>query len=139
LSEAKSRFRVKNGEVEIEYEGPLKEVNEHYKKALEWLVSGKTKGIKKGEAKEKKGEVKRDKRGGRRKPIYPKEIQKLKKEKFFDTKKTLDDVIKVLESKGAPTRGKKVAIRNALIRDTRKKDSKLKTTKEGNTWVFWID
>ena len=138
MSEAKSRFRVKNGEVEIEYEGPLKEVNERYKSVLDWVMSGRkkmasTKGVTKEE------EKKRSKRGGPRKAIYPREIKRLKKEKFFDTKKSLDDIIGGLESKGVPTRGKRGTIRNALIRDTRKKDSRLKGTKEGNTWVFWID
>ena len=90
----------------------------------------------KGEAKE---EEKKEKRGGPRKAIYPPEIQRLKEENFFGTKKSLDDVIKRFESKGVPTRGKRATIQNALVRDTRKKGSKLKATKEDDTWFFWVD
>jgi hypothetical protein len=35
--------------------------------------------------------------------------------------------------------GKRTSIRNALINDTRKKESKLKSTKEGDEWFFWED
>lgn len=33
----KSRFKVKNGEMEIEYEGSVNDVNQRYKEALDWL------------------------------------------------------------------------------------------------------
>lgn len=138
MTEIKSRFRIKNGEIEIEYEGPLKDVNERYEGVLDWVISRRKKPPSIiGEA-EKEGK-KVEKRGGPRKAIYPPEIQRLKEENFFGTKKTLDDIIKELESRGVPTRNKRAAIRNALIRDIRKKDSKLKATKEDNTWVFWVD
>jgi hypothetical protein len=38
-----------------------------------------------------------------------------------------------------PTRGKRNAILTALKADTRKKESKLKGTKEGKIWYFWTD
>jgi len=137
LSEARNRFRIRNGEIEVEYEGPLKEVNERYKSILDWVMSKNRKARLKGEE-EEEGK-KKSKRGGVRKPIYPQEIAKLKKANFFKPKKSLDEVIKKFESIGVPTRDKRTAIRNALINDTRKKDSKLKATKEGDTWYFWED
>lgn len=129
---------MKNGETEIEYEGPLKEVNERYDKALALLASQPikpttSKKMKSGE------EDKEDKRGGVRKAIYPPFIEKMKKENFFKPKKSLDQVVKKLEDWGAPTRGKRPAIRNALINDTHKDGSKLKSTKEEKTWFFWED
>jgi hypothetical protein len=138
LSEPKNRFRVKQGEIEVEYEGPLTEVNKRYEKALALLISQPTKPsiLKKKESGE---EEKEDKRGGVRKPIYPQLIEKLKKENFFKPKKSLDQVIKKLEDWGAPTRGKRPAVRNALINDTHKEGSKLKSTKEEKTWFFWED
>lgn len=140
LSEVKSRFRIRNGEIEIEYEGPLKDVNEHYEDAFEWLTTRQTKRREKQKEKVEEEEgKKKGKRGGARKPIYPPEIQRLKDDNFFETKKSLDEVVKAFESRGVPTRGKRVAIRNALVRDTRKKDSSLKATKEDDTWVFWVD
>lgn len=139
MSEGKSRFRIKNGEIEIEYEGSSRDVNERFSEVFEWVRSVPRKRIEKKKVEEKIEEKKEEKRGGPRKSIYPSEIQRLKEENFFGTKKSLDDVIKELESRGMPTRGKRSAIRNALIRDTRKKDSRLKGTKEDNVWVFWVD
>jgi predicted metal-dependent hydrolase len=136
LSEAKNRFKIKNGDVEIEYEGPIEEVNERYDNALKWLASQTLAIPKKKESAE--GE-KEEKRGGVRKPIYPQWIEKLKIEKFFRPKKSLDEIIKKFESLGVPTRDKRTAIRNALINDTHKKESKLKSTKEGDEWFFWED
>jgi hypothetical protein len=138
LSEVKNRFRVRNDEIEIEYEGPLDEVNKRYDKALEWLESqqGKTTIPKK----KKSGEgEKEDKRGGARKAIYPPEIEKLKEANFFKPKKSLNEVIAKFESMVVPTRGKRNAILTALKADTRKKESKLKGTKEGKIWYFWTD
>jgi hypothetical protein len=69
LSEGKNRFRVRSGETEIEYEGPLKEVNARYEKALEWIASrriGNTTDTKKEESGD---QGKEDKRGGVRKAI----------------------------------------------------------------------
>jgi len=138
LSEVKNRFRIKNGEIEIEYEGPLKEVNERYGDALKWLTSQPTKTTptKKEETEKEKKE---DKRGGARKAIYPPEIEKLKKVNFFKPKKSLDEVIKKFESLSVPTRGKRNAILTALKADTRKKGSNLKGTKEDDTWYFMQD
>jgi hypothetical protein len=136
MAEVKSRFRIRNGEIEIEYEGSPKDVNERYRNVLDWVISRKKKPLTEAEKEEAE---KKSKRGGVRKAIYPKEIQALIEKDFFKPKKSLDDVIKKFESMGVPARGKKVAIRNALIRETRKKDSKLKATKEDDTWVFWVD
>ncbi len=138
LSEVKNRFRIKSGEQEIEYEGPLNEVNKRYDDALEWLTSRPDEAT--GSKKEDRKEVKKeDKRGGLRKAIYPPEIEKLKKVNYFKPKKSLDDVIKKFESTGVPTRGKRTAIRNALIYDSRKQGSTLKATKEDDTWYFMQD
>ena len=138
MAEVKNRFKVKSGETEIEYEGPIKEVNARYEKALEWLASRHA-GRTTIEKKQIDDKVKEDKRGGLRKAIYPPLIEKLKKENFFKPKKSLDQVIKKLEDWGAPTRGKRTTVRNALIYDTHKEGSNLKSTKEEKTWFFWED
>jgi len=138
LSEVKNRFRVRNGEIEIEYEGPLNEVNKRYDKALSLLASQPIKAtiLKKKES----GQAERgDKRGGARKAIYPPEIEKLKKANFFKPKKSLDEVIAKFEEMVVPTRGKRNAILTALKADTRKKGSNLKGTKEDDSWYFMQD
>jgi hypothetical protein len=129
---------VKNGEMEIEYEGPLEEVNKRYDDALKWLTSQPRTTITKKEM-ELGEKEKEDKRGGARKAIYPPEIEKLKKENFFKPKKSLDEVIAKLESLIVPTRGKRHAILTALKADARKKGSNLKATKEDNVWYFMQD
>lgn len=135
MSEVKSCFRIKSGEIEIEYEGSQKDVNERYKTAFEWVTSQpRTK-----TAIEEEEEKKEEKRGGVRKPIYPARIDELISQGFFKPKKSLDDVIKEFESKGVPTRGKRVAIRNALVRKTASKDAKLRGTKEDDNWYFWVE
>lgn len=137
MSEVKNHFRIKNGDKEIEYEGPLQEVNERYDNALKWLTSQEAKtAMPKNKSDD---EEKEDKRGGPRKAIYPQWIEKLKQENFFKPKKSLNEIITKFESMGVPTRSKRAAIRNALINDTHKKESKLKSTKEGKDWFFWED
>jgi len=139
LSEVKGRFRIKNGEIEIEYEGPIKEVNQRFEKVLGWIMSRKEKMPEAGVTEEK--EKKKSKRGGRRKPIYAPKIRALIKEGFFKPKKSLDEVIEKLKTMNVPTRGKRAraAIRNALIREAGKKGSTLKAAQEDDTWYFMQD
>jgi hypothetical protein len=137
LSEIRNRFRVRSGEIEIEYEGPLSEVNKRFDEAKAWLANQlATTSVKK---KDTLASGKEDKRGGVRKAIYPPYIDRLKKDGFFKPKKSIDEIIKKFESMGVPTKSKKNAIVTALRADTRKKNSSLKGTKEGKTWLFWED
>lgn len=139
MPEVKSRFKIKNGEIEIEYEGLVKDVNERYKEALEWLKSiSKTVEGKKIKH-EKEGEVeKEEKRGGARKSLYSPKIDELISEGFFKLpdKKKRDDVMKALQEKGLPVTGKEKVILNALKRRLGKT---LKGTKIGDDWVFWTE
>jgi hypothetical protein len=130
LMDVKNCFRVKSGEIEIEYEGPIKDVKALPQKKMRTRLKNEV---------EESIEGKKSKRGGLRKVIYPPEIQKLKKANFFKPKKSLDDTIKKFESLGVPTRDKRTAIRSALINDAHKKNSTLKATKEGDEWYFWQD
>jgi hypothetical protein len=140
LSEAKNRFRIRNGEIEIEYEGPLNEVNKRYDKALEWLASQPAKATvpKKKEFDEREKE---DKRGGLRKPIYGPKIDELESEGFFKKRKSLDEVVKGLVTKNVPTKGHKA--RNAILMSLRRriaqKNAKLKGATEEDQWYFWTD
>jgi len=141
LSDIKSRFRIRNGEIEIEYEGPLREVNLRYESAFEWLTSTRAKKIGKREEKKAEEKGKKEKRGGARRPIYGSKIEELIAEGFFEKRKSLDDVTKGLVPKNVPTRG--FGARNAIIGNLRrkiaKKDAKLKGAKEEGTWYFWVD
>jgi len=144
LTEVKSRFKIRSGEIEIEYEGPLKEVNERYESALKWLTSQPRKESRKRGKKEKKKEEeeeKKDKRGGPRKPIYTPKIGELVEEGFFAKRKSLDDVIEGLIPKNVPTRGSRArrGILTNLRRRIARRDAKLKGAKEEDIWYFWVD
>jgi hypothetical protein len=146
LAESKNHFKIRNGDVEIEYEGPLTEVNKRFDKAYEWATNSPPKATHKEKIeKEEQSEdtdakkEKKDKRGGIRKPIFAPTIQRLIEEGFFKEKRSVDDVIKKFEEKGLPVRGKKNAILTSLRYETSKRDSKLKSTKTENDWYFWVD
>jgi hypothetical protein len=145
LTESKNHFKIRNGEIEIEYEGPLAEVNKRFDKAYEWATRSPPRVIKeKTEDEEESEDVdtkkeKKGKRGGARKPIFAPTIQRLIEEGFFKEKKSVDDVIKKFEELGLPVRGKKNAIVTSLRYETSKRDSKLKSTRVENTWYFWAD
>lgn len=142
MSEVKSRFRIRNGEIEIEYEGPLKDVNEHYEGAFEWLTTRQTKRrIQRKKGEEAEEGKKKEKRGGTRKPIYTPKIDELVEENFFQKRKSLDEVIEGLVPKNVPTRGSKarIAVLGNLRRRIARKESKLKGAKEEDTWYFWVD
>ena len=141
LSEMKNRFRVRNGEMEIEYEGSLNEVNKRYDKALEWLTSEQITSTKQKGKDQNASVAKKDKRGGARKPIYGEKIDELVDEGFFSKRKSLDEVIKGLVPKNVPTRDAKA--RNAILSNLRRKiankNAKLKGTTEQDVWYFWVD
>jgi len=140
LEERKSRFRIRNGEIEIEYEGPVKEANIRYESAFEWLTSQQTKKLtkKKGKSPEKKA---KGKRGGARRALYTPKITEFVEEDFFANRKSLDEVIKALVPKNVPTRGRKArnAILTNLKRRIAKRGSRLKGASEEGVWYFWVD
>jgi hypothetical protein len=138
MSEVKSRFKIKNGEIEIEYEGLVKDVNERYKEALDWLKSLPKVMEEKKIRHEKEGEEKEEKRGGARKSIFSPKVDELINEGFLKlpNKRKIEDVVKALQERGLPVTGKEDAILNALKRRLGKN---LKGTKTGDEWYFWTE
>lgn len=143
----RSRFRIKNGEIEIEYEGPVKEAKERYENAFKWLTSrpGKPR-IKEGETGKKTGTAeeakKKDKRGGKRRTLYSPKITELIEEGFFkEGRKSLDEVLEGLVPKNVPTKGRNArsSILNNLKRRIAGKGSTLRGAPEENVWYFWVD
>jgi len=135
MSEVKSRFKIKNGEIEIEYEGLVKDVNERYKEALDWLKS-----IPREEEKEEKIRKEEEKRKGTRGPeIWSPAIDTLIQEGVFKlpNKRTPKEVMKVLEDKALPVSGKAAQILTTLKRKVRRGD--LKGTKGPEGWTFWTE
>jgi hypothetical protein len=134
MSEMKSRFRIKNGEIEIEYEGPLKDANEQYKEALDLIKSIPLQKL--AEKKEKKEEKKKGKRGTE---IWSPAIDTLIQEGFFKlpNKRNKQAVVKKLEGKALPVKGKASIILITLTRKVRR--GELKGTKGPEGWTFWTE
>jgi len=136
MSEVKSRFKIKNGEIEIEYEGLVKDVNERYKEAFDWLKSVPRK---KEEEREKEVEEEERKKGTRGPEIWSPAIDSLIKEGFFKlpNRRTTKEVMKALEDKALPVKGKSGRIVTTLTRKVRRGD--LKGTKGPEGWNFWTE
>jgi hypothetical protein len=139
MSEDKSRFKIKNGEIEIEYEGPIKDANERYKEAFDWLKSIPHEAIGKKMDREKKEGAEEKKKGTRGREIWSPAIDALIKEGFFKLPKrrTTKEVLKALEDKALPTQDKGHIISVTLTRKVRRGD--LKGTKSSEGWTFWTE
>jgi hypothetical protein len=135
MSEVKSRFKIRNGEIEIEYEGLVKDVNERYKEALEWLKSISRKEVEG----RKEEEVEEKKKGTRGPEIWSPAIDSLIQEGFFKLpkKRAKKDVMTALEDKALPVKGKAGIILVTLTRKVRRGD--LKGTKGPEGWTFWSE
>jgi hypothetical protein len=130
----RSRFRIKNGEIEIEYEGLVNDVNERYQEALDWLKSSPQEP--EHEEKQRKEETKRGTRGPE---IWSPAIDNLIQQGFFKlpNKRTRKDVEKALMDKALPVQGKEGTITTTLTRKVRK--GELKGTKGPEGWAFWTE
>jgi len=105
LSESESRFRIKKGDIEIEYVGKPSDVNSRYEKAFEWVkgvppispphqmpIGGKIK---------EEGE-KPDRRGGARSKIVSRAIDEVISEGRLDTAKKAPEVLEELKRRAIP-------------------------------------
>jgi len=137
MPEGMSRFRIKRGEAEIEYEGCSEDVNDKYKEAFEWLKSAPLKGSKK-DLEGVKGKEQGGKRGGAQKALFAPKIDELIREDYFKlpNKRKISDVLRALMEKGLPVTGKDDAV---LIALKRRLGKTLKGTKEKDEWVFWTE
>jgi hypothetical protein len=106
MSEDKSRFKIKKGEIEIEYEGKSEEVNARYKYAIDWIKGVPISPTKHASSKEKPegkvSEEKPEKRGGTRSNIVSKAIDDLVTEGWFNTARKVSDVVAELKRRTVP-------------------------------------
>jgi hypothetical protein len=138
MSEEKSRFRIKKGDIEIEYEGKSSEVNSRYEEAFEWIrtvtISPPKPEPKKDEKpKEEKEKKKEEKRGGTRTAVISPAIDELIGEGFLDDFKGDHEVLEELRRKTVPVSGIK-PVQSALNRRVPKTLDRIKD-KEGK-WVY---
>jgi len=105
MSEDKSHFKIKKGDIEIEYSGETEDVNSRYKEALNWIKTTTTSALpspKQPISTKHKEPIAKTGRGGHRSPIVSKAVDQLIAEGFLDSAKTPSEVYSELERKVVP-------------------------------------
>lgn len=97
MSEDKHRFRIKRGDIEIEFEGKPSEVATRYREAFDWIknvnLTPPEERPPKEEKKEKEKEPEKpERRGGTRSNIVSRAIDDLIAKGWLDTPKTASEV-----------------------------------------------
>ena len=106
MSEGRSHFKMKKGDIEIEFEGSSNEVSSKFSEVFEWL---KTVPVVSPPSKPSEGippppieEQKPEKRGGPRTGVISPAIDELIKEGFLDDFKNATQVLEELRRKTVP-------------------------------------
>lgn len=102
MSEEKSRFKIKRGDIEIEFEGNPKEVNAKYEEAFEWVKTTPVTTPTPSETKPPEEKKKEEKRGGARSNVVSRAIDTLIEEGYFDEFRKIPDVIEELKRRTIP-------------------------------------
>lgn len=128
MSEEKSRFRVKRGDIEIEYEGTSSEVNVRYKEAFEWIrtVSPPKPQPDKGKTDKAKEKVKKTKG-------VATEVGKLIEDGWLDDWKRNVEVLKELERRAIT--GVYLQAVDSALRHRVGKTLERKKDEQGN-WIY---
>lgn len=135
MSEDRSRFKIKKGDVEVEYEGKASDVDKRYEEAFTWVSSaaatpppvtpeGQKAGIDLG---------KMDRRGGARSNVISKAVDKLVEEHWIGNSKKTPDIIAELQRKAVPG-VVEMTVRNALNRRVGKTLDRIKDN--DGQWVY---
>jgi len=106
MSEDRSRFSIKKGDIEITYEGTSKDANDRYKEAFEWIKKATVTEENGGSKDRPRKRRKQDKKTDGTKPKEHAEgvtsgIDKLIAEGWFDKDRTNSDVLEELKRGGA--------------------------------------
>lgn len=138
MSEDRSRFSIKNGDIEITYEGTSSDVNARYAEAFEWIknaVLTEENGSRKARPKKRKKEEEEtgSKKSEKHSEGVASGIDKLITEGWFETDRKNSDVLEELKRAGAS------GLYSEAI-DTRLR-SRLKTTlerhqDESGNWLY---
>lgn len=138
MSEGKARFRIRKGEIEVEYEGSSNDVNSRYEEAFEWIKTVAVtppilEPIEKPKKEKEPEKKKEERRGGPRTGVISPAIDKLIEEGFFNDFKNASEVLDELRRKTVPVSGIRPVI-GALNRRVPKKLDRIKD--EQGRWVY---
>jgi hypothetical protein len=135
MSEDRAHFKVKKGDIEIEYQGDPKEVASKFEGIFEWIKTAPVIKAPKEpvEPPTPADEEKADKRGGARTGVISPAIDELVKEGFLKEFKTASQVHEELRRKAVPVSDVHVVM-TALNRRVPKKLDRIKD--EQGRWVY---
>lgn len=133
MSEGKSRFKIKKGDIEIEFEGDPEEVNARYEKAFEWVKTATLTTPVLTEARLSEEKKKEAKRGGARSSVVSRAIDNLIGEEWFDDFRKIPDVIEELKRRTVPG-AYYGAVQGALNRRVPEKLDRVKDT--DGKWTY---
>jgi hypothetical protein len=103
MSESRSSFRMKKGDIEIEYEGASNEVSSKFSDIFEWLKTVHLTPLPpEAVPQEPEEDERQEKRGGPRSPVIAPAIDGLLKDGFLDAFKNANQVYEELKRKTVP-------------------------------------
>ena len=141
MSETKSRFKMKKGDIEIEYEGVSEEVSSKFTEIFDWLksepvihtqtkpnnnVTDPPQAIKQQNQVQKQG-----KGGGSRSAVVAPALNEILNDGFLNDFKSLDQILEELKRRAVPSNLK--SVRSAIVRKVPKTVDRVK---DGDTWVY---
>jgi len=130
--EEKSRFKLKKGDIEIEFEGAEKEVSSRYEEAFQWVKTAETTTPTTSQIKPSE-QKKEDKRGGARSSVISPAIDKLIEEGRLDEFTKIPDVVEELKRRNVPGASDN-AVQAALNRRVPEKLDRVKDT--DGKWTY---
>ena len=136
-----SRFKIKSGDTEIEFEGPAEEVSSKFKEAFDWLktipIKPSTAQDQKGEKSESAGQEKKQgksgSRGGPRSSVIGAGIDELIESGFFSDFVPINKVFEELKRKKVPV-ASTIVVNTAVGRRVPKVLDRIKN--EQGIWVY---
>lgn len=133
MSEERSRFKIKKGDVEVEYEGKSSDVDKRYEEALTWVKSALTTSPVSQGQKAEMDLAKTDRRGGARSNVVSRAVDNLIEEHWIGKSKKIPDVVAELRRRAVPGVVKKNAY-DALNRRVGKTLDRIKDN--DGQWVY---
>jgi hypothetical protein len=109
MSEERSYFKMKKGDIEIEYEGTSSEVSSKFSEIFEWLKTAPVTPLppkpREGVLPKPVEDERRERRGGARSAVISPAIDGLVEEGFLDAFKNANQVYEELKRKTVPVSG----------------------------------
>jgi hypothetical protein len=134
MSEDKTHFRIKRGDLEIEYTGKASDVNSRYEKALELIATLSPKPSETKHTEGKETGKKPTGRGGARSNIISRAVDGLITEHWIGARKKITEIVEELKNR-AVAGVEENNVNEALKRRVGKTVDRIKDKSDGE-WVY---